>query len=199
MISNIEPTPGLVLMVKEDEPHFLRLTSFNNCAYVMRVGEPEAARYARRPFRMPWIAINRLLEERKAEWVGCNYLRRLSGTTRKATEPREIELAWALIEPLIENFEVQKNLSRGAFKGLIVHRATTQQVTFFTVYRLVLRYYYFGGARSALLPLPRGPAPGQTTGVVEEPSSSTLACTRSPGGGGANRSLLRRSEGMNTS
>src|SRR5947209_6637287 len=51
--------PGLALQM-ESNTRFLRLTHvFATCVYAMWVGEPEYARYARRPFR---IALPKLRE-----------------------------------------------------------------------------------------------------------------------------------------
>jgi hypothetical protein len=72
----------------------------------------------------------------------------------------QLDAAWTLVEPLIQVFKHETNLSRQAFTALIRRHAEETGASQSTLLRTVLRYYYFGGTRLALLPLPPGAKPG---------------------------------------
>ncbi|WP_076997806.1 DDE-type integrase/transposase/recombinase [Variovorax sp. KK3] len=70
----------------------------------------------------------------------------------------DIALSW--IAPLIETFDVEANLARKRFKSEIQNRADELDMRFLTLWRLILRYYYFGRIKEGLTPLVPGPEPG---------------------------------------
>lgn len=157
------PTPGLVLRVGTQSPRYLRLTHvFKTCVYGMWVTEPEAARYARRPSAIPLEDLQTLAASRSATWG------RLVLPPALLTEPEEgsdkaalLDSAWRLVQPLLQAFQRESNLSRKTFTALIRQRAEETESSQSTLLRTLLRYYYFGGTRLALLPLPPGIKPGQ--------------------------------------
>lgn len=75
----------------------------------------------------------------------------------------QLETAWSLVEPLIKAFKRKTNLSRQSFTTLIRQHAEETETSQTTLLRTILRYYYFGGTRLALLPLPPGVKPGHTS------------------------------------
>jgi len=161
-IANASPSPGLVLRVGDDESRVLRITHvFDTCVYVMWVKEAENAYNARRPIRMSLQELNRLAGNSSAAWGRLALPPALSESPQADSERRlALDAVWKLIEPLIKSFESEANLSHRRFTALIRGRAEVAQVPFITLNRLVLRYYYFGGTRLALMPLPRGRQPG---------------------------------------
>jgi hypothetical protein len=72
----------------------------------------------------------------------------------------QLDAAWSLVEPLIKSFERKTNLSRQYFTALIRQRSEETETSPTTLLRTILRYYYFGGTRLALMPLPPGLKPG---------------------------------------
>lgn len=158
-------TCGLVLRLEGESLRYLRLTHvFPSCVYTMWVDEPEGARYARRPRRMP---IEQLLSLAESEGAGWG---RIVLPPPLTTEPEEgshkaalLESAWCLVRPLIKLFEREANLSRINFTSLVRQRADETESSQSTVLRTLLRFYYFGGTRLSLLPLPPGVRPGHGT------------------------------------
>ena len=65
-----------------------------------------------------------------------------------------------MVEPLVNAFKHKTNLSRQNFTALIRQHAKDTETSQTTLLRTLLRYYYFGGTRLALLPLPPGAKPG---------------------------------------
>lgn len=158
------PAPGLVLRVGEGESRFLRLTHvFDDCVYSMWLGEAEGARDARRPTCMSLGELLTLAEAPNSAWGKLVLPAALtSEPTQGSDRWIQLDAAWSLVEPLIQSFKRKTNLSRQSFTALIRHRADETQTSQKTLLRTLLRYYYFGGTRLALLPLPRGVKPGHT-------------------------------------
>lgn len=161
---NTAPAPGLVLRLDSEtgSSRYLRLTHvYRRRVYVMWVGEPEAARSARRPNEMPMTQLLELAAADTSTW-GKIVLPPALTVEPTAETPRAIQLesAWSLISPLIAAFKHEKNLSRNSFTALIRKQAEDTECSQTTLLRTVLRFYYFGGIRMALLPLPRGAKPG---------------------------------------
>ena len=156
-------TAGLVLRIGTEAHRYLRLTHvFRTCVYGMWVGAPEAARYARRPHVIPLRDLQTLAASPSAAWG------RLVLPPALSTEPEDgsdkaalLDSAWDLVQPLVQAFQRESNLSRQSFTSLIRQRAEETESSPSTVLRTLLRYYYFGGTRVALLPLPPGVKPGQ--------------------------------------
>jgi putative transposase len=162
-LDNATPAPGLVLRIGGTEGRYFRLTHvFEDCVYGLWVSAPENARYARRPVRKSKSELDRLASEPGATWGRLTLPAALSTPPAEGSESAEaLKSAWALIQPLISAFENEINLSRGRFTALIRSHAEVSRANFITLYRLVRRYYYFGGIRLALLPMPAGVKPNQ--------------------------------------
>ncbi len=162
-IENASPAPGMVLRVGETDSKYLRLTHvFDSCIYAMWVSEPTNARYARRPKRMLLGELQRLAKASSSSW-GRLVLPSAISTPPPPESERStaLDTAWNLVEPIIQAFEEEKNLSRFRYTFLIRERAEAMQTSFITLNRMVIRYYYFGGTRLALLPLTTGVIPGE--------------------------------------
>lgn len=157
-IVNSTPTPGLVLRIGEIDFRYLRLTHvFESCVFAMWVSEPEQARYARRPNRIPLKELNQLVAKNFSQWGKMALPPALAVPPLHESERQhELDNAWHLIRPLIVNFDSEKNLARTRFSYLIRARSEALDVNFLTLFRMTLRYYYFGRTRLALLPLPPG-------------------------------------------
>jgi hypothetical protein len=159
------PAPGLVLRVGEASNRYLRLTHvFNDCVYVMWVGEPEGARFARRPTSISLSELQTLADTASSAWGKLVLPAALTNEPTKGSErSTQLDTAWSLAEPLIKAFKRKTNLSRNSFTALIRQRAEETQTSQTTLLRTILRYYYFGGTRLALLSLPPGVKPGQAS------------------------------------
>lgn len=157
-VMNSAPAPGLVLRIGEVDFRYIRLTHvFENCVYAMWVSEPEQARYARRPNRLLLKELNHLISNNNSQWGKIALPPALSVPPLPESErQQELDNAWHLISPLIESFDSEGNLIRSKFTLLIRERAKALDVKFLTMFRMILRYYYFGRTRLALLPLPPG-------------------------------------------
>jgi len=114
-------TAGLVLRVGTESRRYLRLTHvFRTCVYGMWVGDPEAARYARRPHAVPLEDLQALAGSPSAAWG------RLALPPALSTEPEVgsdkaalLDSAWGLVQPLLQAFQRESNLSRQSFTALI--------------------------------------------------------------------------------
>ncbi|MCT6721563.1 transposase family protein [Acidovorax sp. K2F] len=168
------PSPGLVLRVGEAGNRYLRLTHvFNDCVYVMWVGAPEGARYARRPMSMSLSELQKLAETTSSAWGKLVLPAALTNEPTKGSErSTQLETAWSLVEPLIQAFKRKTNLSRNSFTALIRQRAEETETSQTTLLRTILRYYYFGGTRLALLSLPPGVKPGQASYTASTDSNA---------------------------
>lgn len=173
-IPNARPSAGLVLRVGESDPRYLRLTHvFDKCVYAVWVSDASQARYTRRPQKMLLVELNELATEPGSTWgrlgLPPGFIQPLDGSKEKTA----LDSAWQLIEPLIKAFEKERNLSRNLFTPLIQAHADATSTKFINLIRLVKRYYYFGGARIALMQLPRGTKPGNG-GYLQGDTSKTL-------------------------
>jgi hypothetical protein len=157
-VVNSTPTPGLVLRIGDTEFRYLRLTHvFESCVYGMWVSEPEQARYARRPSKILLKLLDDLSSTNSSKWGRLALPPALAVPPLAESErQQELDVAWNLIKPLIESFETETNLDRKKFSYLIRARAEALDVKYLTLFRMILRYYYFGRSRLALLPLPPG-------------------------------------------
>ena len=156
------PAPGLVLRVGEDTSRYLRLTHvFDNCVYVMWVGEPEKARYARRPTPMSMTELNAMAASTSSSWGKLVLPPALTNPPpMDSDKSSQLDAAWRLVAPLVKAFEHRSHLSRQNFTALIRRQAEETGTSHTTLLRMLLRYYYFGGTRLALLALPPGIKPG---------------------------------------
>ncbi|WP_429465963.1 hypothetical protein [Paraburkholderia sp. WSM4175] len=102
------------------------------------------------------------MKKRNATWGRLNLPPALLAVPNKdSNASRTLEHLWQLIKPLIVKFRVPYNLSRLRFTTLIAQHAKLMSCSATTLKRLVLRFYYFGGTKFALLPLPPGSKPNQ--------------------------------------
>lgn len=170
---NDEPLkPGLVLEVTQERPSvLLRITHvFSRVIYVMPVSTANMARYAVRPLEQHRSNVTRNLEA--GNWrVGRIGLPQqfLDHPAVAESEQDPIKAAFSAIEPLVEQFDDERNLARSAFNVLINRRAEELNVSPISLRRLLLRYYYFGRVKNALLPLRRGRKVGpQRPALVDE-------------------------------
>lgn len=171
-VANAAPAPGLVLRIGQTDSKYLRVTHvFGSNIYFMWVSEPEQARYARRPMRWS-ISKTQELESTEGTWGRLVLPPSLSNPPPlDSVRAQELEAAWNLVSPLVAAFEQERNLHRLHFTALIRERAESTSTSFTTVLRTVLRYYYFGGSRLALLPLTPGAKPGTSAYVRAETES----------------------------
>jgi hypothetical protein len=132
---------------------------FERCVFVMRVSTPEEARNAQRPKRLRIVDVR---AEVKAGTAKAPVLGRLPlpGELSRSVakeESDEVAAAMRIIQPLLDSFSVEDNLSRWEFTKQINQRAEALEISDKTVKRLVLRYYYFGCERAAVGKLRPGP------------------------------------------
>ena len=178
---------GLALRIAENK-RFLRITHlFKTSAYVISVRNSEDARYARRPVRILRVRLEEMAASPGSSLGTLSLPTPFLNPLPAASERGQyLVSAWELIEPLIELFKTEQNLERRKFSTAIQRRAESTGTNFTTIRRLVLRYYYFGYNKSALLPLPSGPTPAQcastntTTTGRRRGRQSLLASTLGP-------------------
>lgn len=164
-LSNALISPGLVLRIQGEVTKYLRVTHvFDTSIYGIWINTPEKARYARRPVRIS-LKLLKGMEKDGAEWgrVVLPPEFTVVGIDPDGETEQELEAASGMVMPIIELFEKEKNLSRTTYTASIRQRAEALQVSFITLFRLVIRYYYFGRTRRALLPLSSGVKAGTST------------------------------------
>lgn len=161
-VPNASVSPGMVLRIGKQKERYLRIThAFASGVYGMWVDKPEDARYARRPAWISNAELKTMAGAAGSTWGRLVLPAALSTRpTRDSERAQELAAAWDLIRPLVRDFEREANLSRTTFTALIRARAQATDTSFTTLQRTLLRYYYFGGTRLGLLPLPRGVKPG---------------------------------------
>lgn len=158
-IPSATPAPGLVLRLSGSEPTYLRITHrFNTCVYAMWVSEAKLAHDARRPQRLLLHELAELANATGSEWGRIVLPDAFKNIPDPKSDPDiRLQAIWKLVEPLLAQFSIEKNLTRGMFTRLIRDHAKVKLVSPVSLRRWVLRYYYFGGSRLALLDLPSGP------------------------------------------
>lgn len=170
-------TEGLLLAYEgRDAGPALRITHvFKASVYVMAYTTPEGARGARKPHPMNCHDVEADLKAHRAGLFRAELpdeMHRTHPVQKKNEEARKEELdvpeqtvdvVWGWIAPLVKKFGVESNLERVQFKALIQKRADELGMSFTTVRRMLLRFYYFGRVREGLVPLVSGPSPGTGT------------------------------------
>ncbi|WP_125381115.1 hypothetical protein [Burkholderia cenocepacia] len=158
-IPSATPAPGLVLRLSGSEPTYLRITHrFNTCVYAMWVSEAKLAHDARRPQRLLLHELAELANATGSEWGRIVLPDAFKNIPDPKSDPDiRLQAIWKLVEPLLAQFSIEQNLTRGMFTRLIRDHAKVKLVSPVSLRRWVLRYYYFGGSRLALLDLPSGP------------------------------------------
>lgn len=191
--ANVQIASGLVLRrISDKGPIDLRITHvFPRSVYAMHVSTPEESRNARRPRRYPRSAID------AARKTGELVLGRLEApaivTTpypKESEESLHIETLMQQINPLLTTFSNEVDLDRWRFASLIEQRASDLSISPITLRRRLLKYWYFGGVRQALLYLPRGRPVGQA-------SAGPLKGDLSPAKRRGRKSRLERELGRN--
>jgi len=154
-------SPGMVLRTDPTGNRYLRLTHvFEHHVYYVWVTTEQNARYARRPYRMLRSKLDELSSSPGATWGHLSLPAVISsGSIEDREDDLRLESLWNLIKPLIEAFNKESNLSSNTFRALIRKRAVDTDSPEITIWRLITRYYYFGGSRLALLPLVPGRKP----------------------------------------
>lgn len=152
---------GLAIVTHPDE--LLRITHvFGDCLYAIKVRDPEYARYARRPRKFRYLEFEELISNEGPGWVKVDLPSALLLEPEEGTIQSHVyNQAWSSLEPLILELEEQRNLERERYTFLIRRHSEKTDRSFTSVYRLVIRYYYFGCDRRALLNLPPGPKPNE--------------------------------------
>lgn len=157
---NAALSAGMVVRF-ENPTTYLRLTHiFETCVFGMWVDVAEKAYFARRPIRYAIEEIKALLRDEGGEIGQIQLPFVFTRSVKDEASEFKLNAAWEMIEPLVSLFEKEENLSARSFSSCIRRRAESLCVNKTTLYRLVMRFYYFGGVRKALLPLARGATPG---------------------------------------
>lgn len=154
----------MILRVSErNRTRFLRLTHvFDNCVYGMFVGEPSEARTVKRPKKFTLQQLDLLIANPGSTWGQFDLPAALRDAPTADSIPGEtLEYRWKVIKPLIESFLEPDNLSRINFSRLIAEYSKKKKISATTLKRWVLRFYYFGGIKNALLSLPPGSKPNE--------------------------------------
>ncbi|MGJ9420785.1 hypothetical protein ACHAC9_24040 [Massilia sp. CMS3.1] len=169
---------GLVIEVDRDpQPVLLRITHvFDQTIYVMPVSTPNMARLAVRPSAKRRSDVIRNLKA--GTWrIGRVPLPQafLDSSSADRSIRATIDGAFSIIKPLVEQFDNEVKLARSTFTVLINRRAEELQISPVSLRRLLLRYYYFGRVKNALLRL----RPGHPIGM-QRPSSNCGGSETSP-------------------
>ncbi len=153
----------------------LRITHvFAQTLFVMPVSTPAMARYATRPQSMSLATTQSRIEHGEFQIGRLRLPTEFLNTGEEQGPDDHATHAFSAISPLIDQYEREKNLDRSRFTALLRARAEELDFSEVSLRRLVLRYYYFGRVRSALLPLKPGPDFGNQRPVsveVFEPSA----------------------------
>lgn len=170
-------SPGLVLYLPGNKPTYLRLTHlFDTCIYAMWVGDANQVRTALRPHRLLFHELDVLISTPGSQWGRIPLPNAFSNTPESKSERgMSLDATWKIVGPLLEEFDDERNLYRDRFTQLISRHAKDQFVSHGTLRRWVLRYYYFGRSRLALLHLPTGSAPGVPSNTAEPQAEDSAA------------------------
>ncbi|MDM0081692.1 hypothetical protein QTI17_13930 [Variovorax sp. J31P179] len=168
---------GLLVRYKgRDAGPPLRITQvFKASVYAMAYTTPSGARNARKPHHLSRRDVEADLKAGKAGLFKIELpgeLHRTHPTPNSSEDPRSrhrevpeqtIDVVSGWIAPLVRKFDVESNLERVQFKALIQKRADELGMSFTTLRRMLLRFYYFGRVPAGLAPLVSGPDPGTGT------------------------------------
>jgi len=151
---------GLVLRLPR-KGKFLRITHvFRTFVYVIRVSDADDVRDARLPFLMPLSRLQKLSEDAGATWGTLSLPVALSEAPLNDSDRVRLDSTWELIEPLVTKLKKDPRLLVGRrLASEIRQRAIDTGVHYITIKRVLLRYYYFGCRKRALLSFPPGPRP----------------------------------------
>lgn len=148
------------LVIRATPETFWRITHmFDKTIYIVPISSPNMANYAVRP--APRRRSDLVAKIADGVWtLGRVSIPQefLAAGTGDESDAQLIESHFALIAALVDQFEAEVNLARNQFNTLINRRAVELDVSPVTVRKTLLRYYYFGKLKQALLPLKRGRA-----------------------------------------
>lgn len=161
---------GLVLQNTADRSaSLLRITHvFTKTLFVMPVSTPAMARYATRPHPHSLAHIQSRIESGELRIGRLRLPTEFLNTDQKQISDGLATQAYSAIAPLIDQYDSEGNLDRARFTTLLRARATELDFSEISLRRLVLRFYYFGRIRSALVPLKTGPDFGSQRPVTSE-------------------------------
>lgn len=163
---------------------------FKASVYVMPYSTAAGARSARKPRRLSRHNAEDDIKSGKAELCKLELpeefyrphpIPQQDESRKQLREPeRTIDIAFEWIAPLVKKFDVEINLQRVRFKSEIQKRADELAMSFTTVYRTLLRFYYFGRVREGLTPMVPGPEAGTGKTIDAPPPgpSSTASAKR---------------------
>jgi hypothetical protein len=157
--SNTPLAVNLVLRQKDgDEVTLRRITHiFSGHIYSIKINEPRDARYAERPSPTRLSEIEHLIRS-KAVSIGKVGLPAefLAAPEPGTSEYQLMTAAYHRIHPLMNLFSKETNLGREKFTQEIRKRASALGMSEVSLRRLLLRWWYFGEKKQALLGLKRG-------------------------------------------
>lgn len=150
---------GLVLRdCAQAAEQLFRITHvFPKTLFVMPVASPALARYAVRPKDWDLDKTIARIDQGELQLGRLRLPQEFLSAIPSQSPEDPVNVAYAAIEPLIKRFDVEQNLSRARFTALINSRATELDFSVVSLRRLLLRFYYFGRIKAALLPLKPGP------------------------------------------
>jgi len=151
--------PGLVIRESATGgPTYHRVTHvFERSIYWLEISTPEKARYARRPRRARRSSVETDIQKGIAETGTVKLPARFHPQSTEAPEAQYKDAMMSALEPLLAAFKEERNLGRWTFTAKIEERAKELSMSAVSLRRVLLRYWYFGGVREALMRLPRGP------------------------------------------
>lgn len=167
---------GLVLKhIRDSSAGMLRITHlFPHTVFVIPVSTPSMARYASRPKSLNRAEIQLRIDRGELQIGRLPLPAEFVDISDRQGPEDSASAAYAAISPLIDQFDIETNLDRSRFTALLRARATEIDVSEVSLRRLLLRYYYFGRVKSALLPLKSGPDFGSQRPInvdIHEPQS----------------------------
>lgn len=149
---------------------------FKTTIYVMPVSMPNMVRYAVRPS----VRLRSDVESKIKE--GIWHLGRmqlpqkfLEYSSVVEADKQTINDYFSAIEPLVIQFDDERNLDRNQFTLLINRRANELEISPVSIRKMVLRYYYFGRNKNALGSLKKGPAL-LSARMMPDTSEETMDC-----------------------
>jgi putative transposase len=149
--------------------------AFEDCVFAMPVSQPRNALYARLPQRISKQNLSRLEAMQGSQWGKIPLPEEMLASDSDASTTRAL---LELIEPLIQACKSEKNLQRTDFRLLLRSRCEITGIDEQRLFRMLMRYWYFGGTGLGLSPLQRGPPPRTAEERKAAPSSYTTGARR---------------------
>lgn len=159
----------------------LRITHlFARTVFVMPVSTPSMARYATRPQSLDRAATQLRIDCGELQIGRLPLPAEFVQTSVGQGTDNYASAAYAAISPLIDQFDDEANLDRSKFTALLRARAMEIDFSEVSLRRLLLRYYYFGRVKSALVPLKSGPDFGSQRPVTVDIQEQQYVESRKP-------------------